>query len=245
MQSCSPHVFDSSPCSPQQPTFEFLMEALSLLNESDGMMSDLTGFSPELSLEVEAVVNYYDIPHHEMMIRILEHPGDLLPCHLCPSLLALQHTLSSNSYSQKMFAATRKLKGRDNAKVEEQKQAYLRRQHLRDVVHVARLCRRKNVHCVPPIVMMKSIENLFINLNSRAWRRSNRDLDTVSRSFIETLIRNTRRWRERPLFDVSTKYGYGVYDNLEFRLPVAEARIKDGEMIETSILHTTTCKCTL
>ena len=89
------------------------MESLSLLSESDGLLTDLAGFSPKISSEIDSLVDHYSDPHYKLMHRILEHPDDLLPEELCPSLLAMLHTLSANSYTKKMSSETRNLKDSD------------------------------------------------------------------------------------------------------------------------------------
>ena len=251
MEAASEHAAcDEKPSEhDQSDEMAFLVDALSLLSDSDSLLTQLAGVDPKISSELKSMVDYYDVPVHELMIRILEHPTELGPLDMCPNLSSTFRSMYTHSYAKQMQRGVYNKKDRDNDAVREQRIAYQRKQELRDIVEIARCCRRRDVHCIPNITMMKSIENIFINQNTRAWNRSTRDLDTVSRQVAENAVRSVRRWKPAPVFAptyddvVSTRYGYGVYDNLEFRLPVDEARVVDGVLHSTSILHTTTCEC--
>lgn len=250
--------FDSDPSPSPLPSedseLSLLLESLSLLCEADAMLMESSSqVTSEVTSELISLIQHYKKPMGAVIVHALEKPEELVPWTLCPTLINHLNALSSHSYSRRMNMSVRNIVGRAKGSLDrerERREAYQAKVSLRIVTELARMCRRRDLHCVPPITMMKSIDNILVRLNHRHWKRSCRELDVVYKSTVEQAVMSVCRWRPQPIFPsptdvVSTRYGLGVYDNLEFRLPVAEPRIKDGEMLFTTLLHTVTCKFTV
>ena len=47
-----------------------------------------------------------------------------------------------------------------------------------------------------------------------------------------------------PNYSVSNTYGFGVYDNMEFRQSIEKQRLQNGQLVKTTLMHTTTSTCT-
>jgi hypothetical protein len=228
-------------------TTEMLQAALGMLELADDILLDSHDISKEIIFELKALISHYDKPTKDKMLAVLDTPHDLIPFDLCPNLLTQLQLQSEHSYSSQMQRSVYNKVGRDNDKVRLKRETYAKKSELRDIIEVSLRCRRRDVHCVPPITLMKSIENLAVNEGKRAWGRSTRDLYTVGRRYTEEAVLSVSSWKPQPTFvshgaNISADFGLGVYDNLEFKLSIPEARVKDGVMLQTSILHTTTCE---
>ena len=227
-----------------------LAEALRLLQVADGLLYELNdpANDPKITSEMNDLVQFYNVSRYEAGRRVLKEPLTFA-WDLCPTLKAALNHIWSHSYAKQMAAKTYNKPGRDNEKVAEQKKNWQAKQDIRTMAELSTLIRRRDMHCVPPLTLMKSIEMYRINLPRGEWARHQRELSVMSRSYTEQVISAWQDFRPEPLFrlpsdKISLDYGYGVYDNLEFWLPVDEPRMKDGVMEFSKVLHTTTCEST-
>ena len=225
-----------------------LAEALQLLQEADGLLYELNdpANDPKITSEMNDLVQFYNVSRYEAGRRVLKEPLTFA-WDLCPTLKAALNHIWSHSYAKQMARKTYNKPGRDNEKVAEQKKNWQAKQDIRTMAELSTLIRRRDMHCVPPLTLMKSIEMYRINLPRGEWARHQRELSVMSRSYTEQVISAWQDFRPEPLFrlpsdKISLDYGYGVYDNLEFWLPVDEPRMKDGVMEFSKVLHTTTCE---
>ena len=128
--------------------------------------------------------------------------------------------------------------------------AIARRDRLR-TMHVAKIvslhCRMKNEFSTPPIIIMETIERAFQGTTYYDWQRQCRGRSVMGPTWLVEAMKGLDNWVppsrlvQRCEKRFSIQYSFSVRDNLEFWLRKKwSGRVKDGEKVDTEVLHTTT-----
>jgi hypothetical protein len=222
-----------------------------LCHEARGL---LLGARDAIEQHIEAVdslketVEWFKMPgsanrRKDGMRRILDDPETLIP-EGAEGLARHLEGLTGHSYSRQMQAATYNIKGRDNEEVRKAKKAWKKTHELRVASIVSSMARLTDQSSVPPLVLMRSIDNLLTCTPSAGWSRQCREQVCLSRNATEDYLDEVSWWKPMPNYSVSNTYGFVVYDNMEFRQSVEKQRLQNGQLVKTTLMHTTTSTCT-
>ena len=216
-----------------------------------GLAQEVMEKTSRIRNELQGCIEAWSMPDREAMEHILTNPEEILP-EGCEQLAEHVRELAEHSYSVAMRASTYQKQGRDNAKVAEHKRAWQHTDRLRVANTIGSLARQKDQRAVPPLVLMRSIDKLYACCNSHQWSRECKEQSILSKSATERYLSKARWFRPTPIFgpesavphdtEVSKVYSYCAYDNLEFTMPVEFERIKKGELVKSTLLHTVTSK---
>ena len=214
-------------CQEVEKLADSLSESVQTASEAQGDLSEIILWSIR--------------PTRDLIINCLEDPSTLLPPD--GSLIEYLHTLTDNEYKKRWTSATRDYQDQDKVRrLKDRKQAYKAKLDMQDASLVSLICRLRNSKSVPPLAVMRGLENMFMSVPRRLWGRQSREGYAASETFIEGALLNIKAWRPMPQFPIYKHVSLLIEDNLEFYLRVPEERMVGGVLKKSMLLKTTTSK---
>ena len=214
-------------CQEDDQVPDSLSEPISTSSDPQGDMRDM--------------VQWGKRPTYDMMVDCLESPTTLLPPDgSCASLVAHLHTLTDNYYKRRNRQKTRNLKNRDNVKAEAAKVRHQAKLDLQDASLASLICRLRNSKAMPPLAIMRGLDNMFLGMPKKIWARQSQEGYAASETFIDRALDQIKDWKPMPEFPIYRTISLLIEDNLEFYLKVPEERMIGGVLKKSSLLHTTT-----
>ena len=214
-------------CQEVEKLADSLSESVQTASEAQGDLSEIILWSIR--------------PTRDLIINCLEDPSTLLPPD--GSLIEHLHTLTDNDYKKKWTSATRDSQDQEKVRrLKDRKQAYKAKLDMQDASLVSLICRLRNSKSVPPLAVMRGLENMFMSVPRRLWGRQSREGYAASETFIEGALLSIKAWRPVPQFPIYKHVSLLIEDNLEFYLRVPEERMVGGVLKKSMLLKTTTSK---
>ena len=150
------------------------------------------------------------------------------------------HTLTDNCYKSRSRCKTRNLTNRDNVKYETAKVGHKAKLDLQDASLASLICRLRNSKAMPPLAIMRGLDNMFLGMPKKIWARQSQEGYAASETFIDRALDQIKDWKPMPEFPIYRTISLLIEDNLEFYLKVPEERMIGGVLKKSSLLHTTT-----
>ena len=157
-----------------------------------------------LADDLEAYIKWCSVPLQDMVRQVLENPKELIPEHVCPTLVEVMRQLQRNEYKSKRLRHLHAhVMTRENR---EELSKYTAKLELQIVSLVSQMAKARNERANPPWIVMRSIDRLYHGTSESDWEGLTRERLLVDRTGLRRAMRAVKGWRPEPSFATEARY---------------------------------------
>jgi hypothetical protein len=215
---------------------ELLLSATSLVYEAMELaFPDQQEAAVEKEL-VDMVAWCSGTTRNEKMMQILEPQAQHFPIQLWTATHARVWAMTSNTVDKR----NSRLKPSASEANKSAAATRLKRRNIAVDYVMGNVLRLRDQHCVPPIVLMESIESVFLHERSSSRRRKSLRRDQLPTFTVRKFLNSVEGWAPACPFVPSAKIAMHVRDNWDRLVSVKYQRREEGQQVESEMLHCTT-----